>query len=131
MRLMLLLLLGCPASGAANRDGNAEDSATNLSCDTIEGEALALRESWQGCSSGVECEVVDLYRVAGEQNCLMAFQCSGAFPVGADLTQLTADAAVLTDRAAACGECEIAGCDGEVQAVCNEATGLCELTSGG
>ena len=53
MLSMLLLILGCPATPPTNGGVSAEDSDTNLFCDTIEEEALALRESWQGCSSGV------------------------------------------------------------------------------
>lgn len=49
----------------------------------------------------------------------MAFQCTGTFPEGADLAALGAEAAVLTELAAACGECVTAGHEGSgLRSVC-------------
>lgn len=123
---VVLLLCGCPTA--------AEDTAppgdTAVTCEDVHGVAADLVVAAQACTAEVGCEVVDLYTLAGDNNCLAAFQCSAAFPAGADLTALASEAVTLSERARTCGDCrdDVSCIDpAELTATCNEATGLCEI----
>ncbi|MDP2314278.1 MAG: hypothetical protein Q8P41_15355 [Pseudomonadota bacterium] len=132
MRHLLALALflgGCPNSGLDSAGDSSGDSGADT-CDSVQDRGTALRSANQGCTAAVGCEIVSNYEIAGENNCLGAFQCADAYPTGADRTQLAADAVALSDEARACGTCmDDVACEDptKVVAVCNETTGLCEV----
>jgi hypothetical protein len=98
-------------------------------CKEIKEEARALRNSHVACRAGDSCQVVNLYELAGADNCLAALQCGAAFRAGVDLQEFRRRAADLVSDYEACRDCEMAGCPGirGATARCNEAQGMCEI----
>lgn len=114
--IAVLLLCGTP--GCQARD-----------CADIRQEARDLIAGAQTCGAGDQCVLVDLYALAGENNCLSPFQCSQPVREGYNLDDLGRRARALTDDYRQCTECAIASCvpASSMTAACNETTGRCEV----
>ena len=108
--------------------GSAAASACAARCESIKEEARALRAEAEACGAGDACVVVDLYALAGANNCLGAFQCAVAFNQSVDLDAFAADAKSLAADYEGC-QCTMAGCldPSAFDAVCNAEAGRCEL----
>lgn len=130
--LALVLLAGCPVPPTDGTDDTPSDTAADT-CDTIQDRAADLVLEYQACTPEVGCEVVSFYDgIVGANTCFAAFQCFGAFPIGADLTPLAEAATTITEErdAAACGDCrdDVSCAPAEdFRAECNESTGRCEI----
>lgn len=100
-------------------------------CEDMEQDAQALKRSYEACSAGDTCQAVNLYDLAGANNCLGAFQCSAALRAGVDLDRFRAEALALADEYRSCGTCVAAGCvdPSTLTASCNVTSGLCELSA--
>lgn len=99
-------------------------------CEKLRKEAKDLRHEYEACSAGDTCQIVDMYEIAGTDNCLAGFQCSTAVRQGTDLAAFKSRARAIVDEyKSGCNECAIAGCIGTTNktAECNTATGRCEI----
>jgi len=98
-------------------------------CDDLKKEAKELKDTYAACSSGDACVVVDMYSLAGANNCLAAFQCSAALREGSDLDAFGSRARAIASDFEDCSECTMAGCvdPSQLHAECNGSTGRCEL----
>ena len=94
-------------------------------CEELSDEADALIERAQACSAGDSCVLVDMYEVAGANNCLGPFQCSRAINAATDLDAFRRDARRIADDYDGCNPCVIADCFGASTARCDEAAGVC------
>ena len=100
-----------------------------VDCDGIKEEASELKASYEKCSKGDDCIVVDLYEYAGANNCLGAFQCSAAFNADSDMDSFGDTASQLAEDFEQCDECTMAGCMDPAGFVarCNTEEGRCVL----
>jgi len=98
-------------------------------CDDLKREARELKDDYAACSSGDTCVVVDMYSLAGANNCLAAFQCSAALREGTDLDAFGSKARAIASDFEGCSECSMAGCvdPSQLRAECNTAEGRCVL----
>ena len=99
-------------------------------CELLEDDAADLVRRYEACADGDSCQVVNLYDMAGPNNCLGAFQCAAALRVGSDLEAFRDEAQSLTHEYRGCGKCVAAGCadPSTFTATCDVATGRCELS---
>jgi|OpeIllAssembly_1097287.scaffolds.fasta_scaffold326899_1 hypothetical protein len=90
-------------------------------------DAEELVASYQDCVEDEDCMVVSMADVAGEDNCVRAFQCSVALNVDADLDTLAEETVDIVKSQKRCGECVQGECVPieDLIAICNE-DGLCE-----
>jgi hypothetical protein len=110
--------------------GSAVQGCSGLSnCDAIEQDARSLRNEFGRCASGDACELVDMYALVGDNNCIGSFQCSAAFRRGSDVASFQRRARKLVEDYEGCSKCTQAGCPAplELEARCNEVSGLCEV----
>ncbi len=101
-------------------------------CEQLQEAADTLVSEHARCRAGDTCQTVDLFALAGGQNCLRAFQCFGALNSKANLSELQLQARLLAQNAnLVClqGECVTAACldPRELQPVCNTELGQCVL----
>jgi hypothetical protein len=99
-------------------------------CVQVQEDAQALRDELSRCGAGDTCQKVDFSSLVGANNCLAAFQCTGAFNATANLSDFQRRARVLSETAKTCGgSCAIASCvdPSQLDAVCNTQLGQCEL----
>jgi hypothetical protein len=114
---LLVAAVGC---GSPRARAEEDCSALIAQANQLVGEAAA-------CTEGEACVLVSNYALAGESNCLEAFQCDGAYGAGADLAALERQARQIVARykgscsvcyGARCGRFERAECmDSRCQAV--------------
>ncbi len=133
LTLVLAMLGGCPTPDTDAPIDSGADTDTDTAagtCDDLQARAIDLVHTYQACTTAVGCELVDLYDIAGADNCFGAFQCHNAFAADADLAAMADEAAALVEEhaALACTGCVEADCDDPTayEARCNEATGSCE-----
>ena len=79
-------------------------------CSSLSDEARELRNGAAACGAGDSCVFVDMYEMAGENNCLGAFQCSHALNAAADLDAFRREARRIRSDYSGCSECVIADC---------------------
>ena len=99
----------------------------NAECSSLRDEAAALREEAEVCAPGDSCILVNMYEMAGENNCLLAFQCDHALNATTDLNAFETRARAIAGDFRDCNECVMADCFGSDSLVprCDEATGRC------
>ena len=99
-------------------------------CSSLRDEARALRDEAEACSAGDTCVLVNMYEMAGENNCLLAFQCEHALNARTDLAAFRAAALIIDGYYRSCIDCVMAQCTGTetLTARCDEAGGRCVLT---
>lgn len=98
-------------------------------CEEIEDDAQALVAEYEACESDDSCVIVNMYELAGEDNCLEAFQCFSVIPEDADQEEFGRRARDLVEDYKGCQSCAIAGCinPSQYKPVCNEEIRRCEL----
>jgi hypothetical protein len=104
----------------------------DASCEQLQEGATSLVSHYAQCRAGDTCQTVDLFSLAGGQNCLSAFQCFGAVNADADLDEFQRRARFLAQQAShACQpeECVAASCADprELEPVCDTELGQCVL----
>ena len=101
--------------------------ACNGDCSALREEASALRAEAAACEPGDTCVLVDMYEMAGENNCLLAFQCTHALNAAADLDSFKTRARTIAEDFESCDECTMASCFDPSTLVprCDEATRRC------
>lgn len=101
-------------------------------CEQLQEGATQMVEHYARCRAGDTCQTLDLFALAGGQNCLGAFQCFGAVNARANLTEFQRRARTLAQQASyVCqpGECVTAPCldPRELKPVCDTELGQCVL----
>ena len=98
-------------------------------CDQLEEDARRLASEYSRCSEDGACQVVDLYYLAGPNNCFSVFQCSGAFNADANLGDFAAKARSLAKDYSTCDKCSFSLClpPSTYKAECNIEKGICEI----
>jgi hypothetical protein len=119
-RVVRLLVIACVALAL---------QACNDDCPELQEEARALRDEAAACSAGDSCIIVDMYDIAGQNNCLLTFQCHKAVNANTDLDAFRRSARRIVKDYSGCSECAIASCfNPEMQiARCDETQGACVL----
>jgi hypothetical protein len=101
-------------------------------CEDAEADARALIAEMAACNPGDTCVAANLYDLAGENNCTVAFQCFAPIRQGVDVEAFKPRARAIADRKKSCGSCAIAGCvdPSQLQPTCNPQTRRCEANPG-
>jgi len=99
-------------------------------CDELQEEAEALVAAAQACGGGDGCVLVDMYEVAGLDNCLGPFQCTRALNASTDLDAFRREARRIAASYDGCSPCVVADCLDPSIARCDEAAGLCRAEEG-
>ncbi|HZH13626.1 MAG TPA: hypothetical protein VE057_04600 [Archangium sp.] len=122
---MRRMLVSCMAALAVWLSGCAN-------CEQLQEGAEEMVSHYAQCRAGDTCQTIDLFALAGGQNCLGAFQCFGAVNAKANLTEFQRRARALAQQASiVCqpGECVTAACldPRELKPVCDTELGQCVL----
>ena len=99
----------------------------NDDCPELEDEARALRDEAAACSAGDSCMFVNMYDIAGENNCLLPFQCDKPVNANTDLEALRSRARRIVKDFDGCNTCAMADCMPTDMLVlrCDETLGRC------
>jgi len=79
-------------------------------CADLKDAASALVDEAGACSRGDSCALVDMYEMAGGDNCLGAFQCSRPLNASTDLAAFRKRAREIARAYDGCPECVVADC---------------------
>ncbi len=127
-RAMLVFMRGGTVAGGLLLAVLSLASGCGTDCAKLRQQAKALTQEYAACSAGDACQVVDMYEIAGQDNCLTWFQCSAPVRQGADLAAFKKRARALVDEyKSGCNICAIASCAPHQTAQCNTTTGRCEF----
>ena len=96
-------------------------------CDRILNDADELKAKHKKCQAGDICVIVNMYEVAGDHNCLGAFQCSSSMNEK-NIDKFRKEAKELAEDYEHCNYCIQATCIEMINHIpfCNEETGLCD-----
>ncbi len=99
----------------------------NDDCPELEDEAEALTDEAAACSPGDSCVFANMYEIAGENNCLLAFQCHQPVNANTDLGAMRKRARRIVKDYDGCNTCAVASCVPPDMLVlrCDETLGRC------